>query len=141
MNPNVFQYQFTRLNGVGRRLQWGAFHASEVPYVFQTLPDSAYGTGPMLFGDFSIDPDSYNEQDARLSQAMSAAWVAFAKTGSPNGSGLTRWPAFAAGKESYLEFGDQIVAKDALRKTQLDFLSDFTEGLRSHAATASGARP
>ena len=141
MNPNTFQYQFTRLNGVGRRIQWGAFHASEIPYVFETLPDSVYGTGPMLFGDFSVDADTYNEQDASLSQAMSAAWVAFAKTGSPNGPGMTRWPAFAAGQESYLEFGDQIVAKDALRKKQLDFLSAFTEGLRSHAATASGARP
>jgi len=141
MNPNSFQYQFTRLNGVGRRIQWGAFHASEIPYVFETLPDSVYGTGPMLFGDFSVDADTYNEQDASLSQAMSAAWVAFAKTGSPNGPGLTRWPAFAAGKEAYLEFGDQIVAKDALRKKQLDFLGDFTEGLRSHAAITSGARP
>jgi para-nitrobenzyl esterase len=141
MNPNAFQYQFTRMNGLGRRIQWGAFHASEIPYVFETLPDSVYGTGPMLFGDFSIDPDTYNEQDARLSQAMSAAWVAFAKTGSPNGPGLRRWPAFAAGKETYLEFGDQIVAKDALRKQQIDFLSDFTEGLRKHDATTSAARP
>jgi len=141
MNPNTFQYQFTRLNGVGRRIQWGAFHASEIPYVFETLPDSVYGTGPMLFGDFSIDADTYNEQDAKLSQAMSAAWITFAKTGTPNAPGLTRWPAFTLGKESYLEFGDQIVAKDALRKKQLDLISDFTDGLRSHAATTSGARP
>ncbi|HYL38925.1 MAG TPA: carboxylesterase family protein, partial [Bryobacteraceae bacterium] len=109
MNPNAFQYQFTRLNGVGRRIQWGAFHASEIGYVFETLPDSVFGTGPMLFGDFSVDADTYNGEDTKLSTAMSGAWVAFAKTGSPNGPGLAHWPAFAADKESYLEFGDRIV--------------------------------
>ena len=136
-NPHAFQYQFTRVNGVGRRIKWGAFHGSEIPYVFETLPDSVYGTAPVIFGDFSIDADTYNEQDGKLSKAMSGAWVAFAKTSSPNAPGLVRWPAFA-GKESYLEFGDQIVAKEALRKKQIDFMSEFTEGLRTHAATAAG---
>jgi para-nitrobenzyl esterase len=95
----------------------------------------------VIFGDFSIDADTYNEQDGKLSKVMSGAWVAFAKTGSPNAPGLARWPAFA-GKESYLEFGDQIVAKEALRKKQIDFMSEFTEGLRSHAVTtaAGGSR-
>jgi para-nitrobenzyl esterase len=139
-NPNAFQYQFTRINGIGRRIQWGSFHASEIPYVWQTLPDSVYGTGPILFGDLSINPDTYNEQDARLSKAMSAAWVAFAKTASPNGPGLTHWPAFGNGKEGYIEFGDQIAAKEALRKPQIDFMSDFTEGLRHGPVTAAGGR-
>jgi para-nitrobenzyl esterase len=133
-NPNAFQYQFTRVNGVGRQLHWGAFHASEISYVWQTLPDSAYGTQASFIGDFSVNPDTYNGQDTKLSQAMSGAWVAFAKTGSPNGPGLARWPAFA-GKESYMEFGDQIAAKESLRKQQVDFMSEFTESLRSHPST------
>ena len=64
---------------------------------------------------------------------MSAAWVAFARTGSPNAPGLARWPAFAD-KESYLEFGDQIAVKEALHKVRLDLLGEYTDGLRSHAA-------
>jgi para-nitrobenzyl esterase len=138
VNPNTFQYQFTRINGVGRQIHWGAFHASEIPYVWETLPDSVYGTQPAIFGDFSINPDTYNEQDKRLSRAMSAAWVAFAKTGSPNAPGLAHWPAFTD-KESYMEFGDQIAAKQSLRKAQVDFMSDFTEGLRSHAAASAAS--
>ncbi len=137
-NPQTFQYQFTRVNGVGRRIKWGSFHASEIAYVFETLPDSVYGTSPQLFGDFSVDADTYNEQDARLSEAMSKAWVAFAKTSSPNGPGLTPWPPFSASKESYMEFGDQIAAKENLHKMQIDFMSDYTEGLRAHGVTASG---
>ena len=137
-NVNTFQYHFTRLNGIGRRINWGAFHASELPYVFLTLPDSAFGTSASFLGDFSVDADTYNEYDSTLAKAMSGAWVQFAKTGKPNGPGLLPWPAFAKGKESYLEFGDQIVAKDKLREKELDFLSGFTES-RRRRSTATGA--
>jgi para-nitrobenzyl esterase len=133
-NQRVYQYQFTRLNGVGRRIKWGVFHASELPYVFGTLPDSAYGTTATFLGDFSVDPDTYSEQDARLSKAMNAAWVRFAKTGDPNGPGLPSWPRFSNGKEGYMEFGDQIVSKEGLRKKQIDFLTDFSAQQREHAA-------
>ena len=51
---------------------------------------------------------------------MSAAWVAFAKTGSPNGPGLAQWPAFG-GKESYMEFGDQIAVRQSLRIRRIRF--------------------
>ena len=132
LNLKAFQYQFTRVNAIGRQIHWGSFHASEIPYVFETLPDSVYGTQSSFLGDFSVNPDTYNEQDRKLSQAMSAAWVAFAKTGNPNGPGLVAWPPFA-GKESYMEFGDQIAAKESLRKKQIDFMSEFSDGLRSHA--------
>ncbi len=138
-NPKTYQYQFTRLNGIGRKIKWGVFHASELPYVFGTLPDSAYGTQTSMLGDFSPDPDSYGDQDGRLSKAMSAAWVRFAKTGDPNGPGLASWPRFSDGKESYLEFGDQIVVKTALRKNQLDFLTGFGASQRGHNGAPAGS--
>jgi para-nitrobenzyl esterase len=131
--PKTYQYHFTRENGIGRRIKWGAFHASELPYVFGTLPDSVFGTTATLFGDFSVSPDSYTEIDWKLSESMQAAWVRFAKTGDPNGAGLPKWPSFADGRESYLEFGDAIVPKSALRKTQLDFLEDFAKRKRAPA--------
>jgi len=129
-NPKTFAYSFTRVNGVGRRLNWGAFHASEIPYIFGTLPDCVYGTSASFFGDFSPTADSFTEADTKLSQAMSAAWVRFARTGDPNGPGLTSWPAFAEPQESYLEIGDQVVAKKSLRKKQLDFHSEFLASRR-----------
>jgi len=136
-DKGVYQYHFTRVTGIGRRIKWGSFHASEIPYVFGTLPDSAYGTVPNFLGDFSVDADTYNDQDTKLSEAMSAAWVRFAKTGNPNGPGLPAWPVFTANKESYMEFGDRIVAGEALRKKQLDFLTDFSAGLRKRAPVTS----
>jgi para-nitrobenzyl esterase len=140
INPQVFQYQFTKVNGIGQRLHFGAFHGSEIGYVFATLPDSAYGTSLIpMFGDFRVAPDSYNDQDDRLSQAMSAAWVRFAKTGDPNGPGLAKWPSFRQG-EAYMEFGDHIAPGNALRKTQIDLLTDFADKRRETATAASSAR-
>jgi para-nitrobenzyl esterase len=140
VNPKTFQYQFTRVSGIGRRIKWGCYHASEVAYVFGVLPDSVYGTTASMAGDFSVDADTYTDEDTRLSKAMSSAWVRFAKTGDPNGPGLTSWQAFAAGKESYLEFGDQMKAGTALRKKQLDFLTDFSASRRNQGpATSTGA--
>lgn len=133
-NPNTYQYFFTRINGVGRKIQWGAFHASELGYVFGNLPDSAYGMTATLFGDFAVAEDSYTDADQKLSTAMSTAWVRFAKTGDPNGPGLPKWPRFADG-ESYLEFGDRIAAGKALRKTQLDLLSEYSTALRERAVS------
>jgi para-nitrobenzyl esterase len=121
-NPKTYQYHFTRVNGVGRRINWGSFHASEIPYVFGTLPDSAYREASPLLGDFRADADSYDEHDAALSRAMSAAWVRFAKTGDPNGPGLAKWPAYGA-NGGYLEFGDRINAGTGLRKKRLDALA------------------
>jgi len=44
-------------------------------------------------------PDDHAE--ARL---MHAYWVNFAKTGNPNGSGLTEWPAYTTGNDAILTF-------------------------------------
>ena len=130
-NPNTYQYYFTRINGVGRRIKWGSYHASEIPYVFGNLPDSAFGTVASLFGNFAPDFADFNERDAALSRDMSAAWVQFAKTGNPNAAGRSWWPAFTQG-ESYFEFGDESRAGKALRKQQLDVLVNYAEGLRKH---------
>jgi para-nitrobenzyl esterase len=59
----------------------GAFHTMDIPLVFGTLhaKESETGTGA----------------DARAaSQAMQERFVAFAKTGDPNRSGLPRWPTY-----------------------------------------------
>ena len=55
----------------------------------------------------------------------------------PNGPGLASWPGFSDGKESYMEFGDQIVVKTALRKNQLDFLTGFSASQRARNSAAA----
>lgn len=71
----------------------GAMHAVELPFVFQntgTIPEMV-GRGQELEG---------------IAAAMSAAWVAFARTGSPS-TGALPWPAFTAGTRATMVFSAQ----------------------------------
>ena len=68
----------------------GAQHASEIPYVFDTLA-SAYG-------------DKLTSQDEVVAEDMHAYWVNFARTGDPNGEGLPEWPRMTADGDAILDF-------------------------------------
>ncbi len=58
---------------------------------------------------------------------MMKAWVAFAATGDPNGSGLAHWPAYDPRKDNFLAFGDRVADGHDWRGEQLDFLDGFFE--------------
>lgn len=67
-------------------LQWGAYHASELPFIFGTRIDT---TPP------SPDPRSVaSPAQLALSQQMMGYWGRFAAKGSPNGDGTPWWPVF-----------------------------------------------
>ena len=59
-------------------------HSLDVPLIFDNVAKA-----PGLIGT-GADPAQH------VADAMSAAWIAFARTGSPNGAGLASWPAFNA---------------------------------------------
>ncbi|REJ79738.1 MAG: carboxylesterase family protein [Acidobacteria bacterium] len=103
----AFQYHFTRTNPSDPGL--GAHHAAELPYVFATLEDEAYG-----------------ELDESLSETMLAYWVQFATTGDPNRDGLPEWPRFDAEAQAYLELGDEVKPGSALQRE----INDRLEALR-----------
>jgi para-nitrobenzyl esterase len=83
---------------------YGAYHASEIAYVF--------GTG-----------HNWQDSDRVLSQAMSSYWVNFATSGNPNGKGLPVWPVYAEKKDLALGLGDQIQPIPVPNKAALDFLA------------------
>ncbi|MEO6078751.1 MAG: carboxylesterase/lipase family protein [Steroidobacteraceae bacterium] len=49
---------------------------------------------PMVFNNVSASIRAGAAEAQQVANAMSAAWLQFARTGSPNGSGLTYWPAY-----------------------------------------------
>lgn len=88
----VWLYQFdweTPL--MGGRL--GAMHALETGFVFDNLQKSA-----SMIGDVAAAQP--------LADKMSDAWLAFARTGNPNVSGLPPWPALAPGSVSVMRFSE-----------------------------------
>ncbi len=84
----VWLYRFAVLSAGAPKALKGAVHASDRQYVFQTLAASPWPT---------------DARDAALASTISAYWVAFAKTGDPNGAGRPAWPRYDTG-DRLLEF-------------------------------------
>lgn len=95
----VWRYEFTRVNRAASPFPeppLGAFHSSELGYVFGELQ----WPGP--------PPNRYDATDRALARAMSAAWVRFARTGDPNGGELPSWPQHVPRSDQRMAFGDTI---------------------------------
>jgi para-nitrobenzyl esterase len=135
-NPNVYEYEFSRVSPLAKRTMLNAFHGAELSYIFGTLPESALSAFP----GFSVLPGDYNQTDERLSRAMSRAIVKFARTADPNGAGMPKWARYAPG-DSYLEFGDSIVQKHELRAPYLDTLDQIFLVKRSAIAERGRVAP
>ena len=50
-------------------------------------------------------------QAIELAHKMSDAWVRFARTGNPNGSGLPDWPAFSTERKATMVFDNRCVVQ------------------------------
>ncbi|MDX1384063.1 MAG: carboxylesterase/lipase family protein [Thermoanaerobaculia bacterium] len=104
----AYQYHFTRAS---RAIPaWGAHHAAELGYVFNTF---------IGFGPGAVEPDA---TDRELGAAMIEYWSSFAADGDPNTDGRPEWPAFAPASEAYLELGDEIRTGAKLGKASCDAL-------------------
>ncbi|MGB6198380.1 MAG: carboxylesterase family protein [Candidatus Acidiferrales bacterium] len=91
----------------GPNSQFGAYHASELMYVFDNQ---------------HLRNWPWTEVDHRLADQMSGYWFNFAATGNPNGTGLPVWPAFDAQHQVLMNFADAPEAIPVPRVAALDFL-------------------
>jgi para-nitrobenzyl esterase len=88
----AYAYRFSYVAEGSRQDGRGASHASELPFVFDTV-SARYGAAAT----------SADQASARQTQAY---WVAFAKNGVPDVTGLPRWPAYTADNDVVLDFGN-----------------------------------
>ena len=89
---------------------WGAYHGSELVYVFNAFPLQDWAWRPM---------------DLKLGDMVSSTWVQFVKTGSPNGPGLPEWPAFALAENRVMNFGDTAAVRPAPFRAETDFIDEW----------------
>jgi para-nitrobenzyl esterase len=89
----VYMYRFEYYSPV-REGRLKAMHCMEIPFVFDNLEAGKVytGSGPVA---------------QRIADQMSAAWVAFARTGSPNHPGIPQWAAFNADARPTMVFGPE----------------------------------
>jgi para-nitrobenzyl esterase len=89
----VYLYYFTWRSPV-RDGKLKAFHTLEIPFVTENVDNAQSMTG--------TGQDRY-----ALSDKMSAAWAAFARTGNPNHKGLPSWPKFNPAQRATMIFNNE----------------------------------
>ncbi len=86
----AYEYRFSYVAESLRKQIPGALHATEIPFVFDTV-GTKYGK----------DLAAADEATAR---AANAYWANFARTGDPNGPGLPPWRAYDAASDPIMDF-------------------------------------
>jgi len=109
----AYMYQFGYVPAAARqRSPYGAGHGSEVSFVFNTL-NARWG-----------NPGEATPEEKELARIMNSYWINFAKTGNPNGNGLTNWPLYDPQKEEILdiELDGKPVSKPDPRKARFNVI-------------------
>jgi para-nitrobenzyl esterase len=120
----VYEFRFSYVAESLRKTTPGAPHATEIPFVFDTVA-ARYGK----------DLTAADEAAAR---AMHNYWVAFARTGKPHAPGQPEWPAYDSGKDVLMNFtADGPVAQADPWKDRLD-LAERVNRRKTAAAAPVG---
>jgi len=89
----VYEYRFGYVATALRKTLSGAPHASEIPYVFDTVA-ARYGRNT-------------SRADEAVARAVHAYWIAFARTGRPDPRGEPAWPEYHEGTDRIMSFTDR----------------------------------
>jgi para-nitrobenzyl esterase len=110
----AFEFRFSYV-AESMRKQWpGAPHATEIPFVFNTV-QARYGK-------------DLAKADQAAAEAALAYWVAFARTGNPKVEGLPVWPLHDAATDGLLDFTNGgVVAGPDPWKARLDLIAAQAE--------------
>lgn len=90
LSRKIYTYYFDRTLPWPEHPEFGAFHTSEVPYVFETIDITGHPIEPI---------------DHQVSDAVSSYWINFAASGNPNGKSLANWPAYNPDAHATMELG------------------------------------
>ena len=110
----VYEYRFGYVAEALRATTPGAPHATEIPYVFDTV-SARYGK-------------DLTAADAAAAKVMHAYWVGFARSGVPQAAEQPAWPAYEPGGDQLMDFTLQgpVVEPDPW-KARMDLAQRFSE--------------
>jgi para-nitrobenzyl esterase len=95
-STHAFLYRFTHVSPDGEASGMGAFHSSELPYVFGHTHEK-----------------NFQPYDHKLSDQMMTMWLHFARTGDPRLMESSEWTRTGSnGEYLYMDFGDKLEVKD-----------------------------
>ena len=106
----IYTYYFDRPIPWPAHPEFGAFHTSEVPYIFETL---------------SLLDRPWKPLDFKLSETMASYWSNFAKAGGPNGSGLPPWPSYDTASHNTMELGERVGPMPEAKPARVEFFLDY----------------
>jgi len=101
-------YYFSYVPERQRLTRPGTNHASEIPFVFDSL-DAVPGRTPLI-----------TPSERAAATLAHSCWVGFARTGRPACAGGQDWPAYRPASDQLFEFGDPAGVQTHFRKAQLD---------------------
>ena len=90
--------------------EFGAFHSSEIPYIFETL---------------KLLDRPWQPADFRLSDVMASYWSNFAKAGDPNAPDLPRWPSYEPDGHTTMELGDHVGSISEAEPAKVEFFLGY----------------
>lgn len=114
----AYAYLFTLVMPGPEAARWGAFHSSEIPYIFGTL--------------VAAPERLFTEADQALSGVMACYWTAFVATGRPSCAGEPAWPVLTVSNPSLLRIDLRPAVQPLLPPAKLALLRGDPDG---------GARP
>ncbi|MEY4761229.1 MAG: hypothetical protein RLZZ200_1085 [Pseudomonadota bacterium] len=112
----AYLYRFSYVaDSLKSTLVAGAPHASEIEYVFGTIP---WRLGP------TVTP-----RDKDVARQMGDYWTNFARSGNPNGGGLPEWPRFTAAMNEILDMQNDgtVVGGPDANRARID-ATELSEG-------------
>lgn len=87
----TWAYRFSYVASSLRGKEKGALHATEIPFVFETVR-AKYGAATTA-------------EDEAIAAAINAYWISFARRGNPNADGRPDWPGYSVTSDVVMEFG------------------------------------
>jgi para-nitrobenzyl esterase len=109
----IYLYLFSHTEPGPAASRYGAFHTSEVPYVFRTLEAA---------------PRPYADDDRRISERMSGRWLSFVRGLSPDLPGRPVWPAFHPQDPSIMVLGEDEQLAPLLSSDKRSLFDALAEG-------------